>query len=687
MHDKSNRSIGGLAALLPVEWIAQHDFAGNVTSQRLAPRAAIYARRSVLDPRDISMERQITECTGHVRSLGACFDAGAHLYTDPDSSGATMAGRAALKSLLAAARKRLFDAVVVEAVDRLGRDLSDLCQIHRLLDHFGIQIHVAHHGRLSIRELVMFGLQAQQQRERFLEACREGRRMAAAAGRLIGAWHMYGYDRKRDGHGWTKNKTEALVIRRAAELVGSGMHRNAVAKLFNAEGIQAPGSGTWTGRSFFRGPGESPGLLERLILKGQFVWRESNPSASHASRIEIDVPELAIIDVALFDRINSEQQARRVPASSRSDGQRFLSGILKCTCGASMVASSSKAWHRGSYRCDAKARRGTCDARNSITIVEADRRVLQILHDDILHPDHLDEWNLTWKIEHDKRSRSAVVERERLSMRVLASKAALDREDSRNVGDDSPKQFAARARRERKHQKLLRAVEDLDTTDDPIFVSAEEASALRSAVANLRKHLPCVACTTRDRATVERLRELLMQVVVQRHHEGSLTLRCRLAGSEVMVEAGGVRDPLSGLWIERTFPKPRKGRLAHTEAVLRLHEIAEEGRLALTDEEWKAVAHLFDRFHRTNLGARGYADAMIFLAATGLPRSLLPERHAVSRIHVGRIREYGIWPRLLRILEEMGSDLLKSLDQTRFADLPSGARCWCRNKQRSSERE
>ena len=42
--------------------------------------------------------------------------------------------------LMDAARTRAFDVVVVEALDRLSRDMEDLAGIHKRLSFFGIEI-------------------------------------------------------------------------------------------------------------------------------------------------------------------------------------------------------------------------------------------------------------------------------------------------------------------------------------------------------------------------------------------------------------------------------------------------------------------------------------------------------------------------------------------------------------------
>ncbi|HYF53367.1 MAG TPA: recombinase family protein [Salinarimonas sp.] len=89
-------------------------------------RAAIYARYSSDQQRDASIEDQVEVCRRYAAAHGMSVTA---VFEDRAISGANSA-RPGYRALLEAARRGGFDAVIVEALDRLARKLSDLAAAH-----------------------------------------------------------------------------------------------------------------------------------------------------------------------------------------------------------------------------------------------------------------------------------------------------------------------------------------------------------------------------------------------------------------------------------------------------------------------------------------------------------------------------------------------------------------------------
>jgi len=85
--------------------------------------AAIYARFSTELQNEKSTEDQIALCrtyaARHQLNIVAIFE-------DKARSGASVFGRDGLMQLMDAARQNLFTVVIVEALDRLSRDMEDL---------------------------------------------------------------------------------------------------------------------------------------------------------------------------------------------------------------------------------------------------------------------------------------------------------------------------------------------------------------------------------------------------------------------------------------------------------------------------------------------------------------------------------------------------------------------------------
>jgi site-specific DNA recombinase len=105
--------------------------------------AAIYARFSTELQNEKSTEDQIALCrtyaARHQLNIVATFE-------DKARSGASVFGRDGLMQLMDAARQNLFSVVIVEALDRLSRDMEDLAGIHKRLSFQGIEIQAVHDG-------------------------------------------------------------------------------------------------------------------------------------------------------------------------------------------------------------------------------------------------------------------------------------------------------------------------------------------------------------------------------------------------------------------------------------------------------------------------------------------------------------------------------------------------------------
>lgn len=133
--------------------------------------AAIYARFSTELQNEKSTEDQIALCRGyavrHQLDVVATFE-------DKARSGASVFGRNGLMQLMDAARQHRFTVVIVEALDRLSRDMEDLAGIHKRLSFQGIEIQAVHDGTADSILIGIRGLVGQMQRE-------DGAKKSAAA--------------------------------------------------------------------------------------------------------------------------------------------------------------------------------------------------------------------------------------------------------------------------------------------------------------------------------------------------------------------------------------------------------------------------------------------------------------------------------------------------------------------------
>lgn len=99
-------------------------------------RAVIYARYSSENQREASIEDQVCVCTARIGAEGWTLVA---TYTDYAQSGANRL-RVGYQKLLENARKREFDVVVAEALDRLSRDQEDTAALYKQLSFANVTL-------------------------------------------------------------------------------------------------------------------------------------------------------------------------------------------------------------------------------------------------------------------------------------------------------------------------------------------------------------------------------------------------------------------------------------------------------------------------------------------------------------------------------------------------------------------
>jgi site-specific DNA recombinase len=152
-------------------------------------RAAIYARFSTDLQNERSIEDQIALCRDYTSREGMNV---VEVYEDKARSGGSVMGRGGLLPLLDEARDQSFDVVVVEALDRLSRDMEDLAGIHKRLSFLGIEIRAVHEGVVNTVLVGLRGLVRQLYREDNAHKVRGGLAGRVSQGLNAGG-RAYGY--------------------------------------------------------------------------------------------------------------------------------------------------------------------------------------------------------------------------------------------------------------------------------------------------------------------------------------------------------------------------------------------------------------------------------------------------------------------------------------------------------------
>ena len=365
-------------------------------------RCAIYARYSSDLQRLTSIEDQLRRCREYAAQQGWTVVED-FVRCDQARSAATLAGREALQSLLAASKMypAAFDCLMVDDTSRLARYLPDVLKMNDSLQYHGVFIYAVAQ-RLDCREktsrplLTLHGMMDEQFLVSLGEKVHRGQEGRALNGFQPGG-KCYGYrnvpieDLSRSGkYGrfaisgvkLEVAEEEATVVRRIFEMYAGGTSQAAISKTLNAEGVPAPNPPrtrpvrAWCVSSIFE-------MLRNERYRGVFVWnrtkKERNPETGRKTsrpRPEsdwkrIDVPNWRIVSEELWERAQARKRfagkhfsASHLGGFHRTErSKRYIfSGFLVCgLCGSKMVIASGSG-KRGyvKYGCPSHRYRGTC---------------------------------------------------------------------------------------------------------------------------------------------------------------------------------------------------------------------------------------------------------------------------------------------------------------------------------------
>ncbi len=355
----------------------------------MTTRAVIYARYSSANQRDASIEDQVRTSKAWIRQKAwTCVE----VYADHAISGATRL-RPGYQKLLEDARAGRFDVVVAEALDRLSRDQEDVAGLYKHLTFAGIKLVTLAEGEVSELHVGLKGTMNALYLKDLAQKTWRGLEGRVRQGRS-GGGNAYGYEvvREVDGHGDPLhggrriNEAQAAIVRRILMEFADGKSPRAIAKTLNAEGIPGPNGGAW-GPSTINGNKErGTGILNNELYIGRLVWNRlryvKNPSTgTRISRLNPpeawvvhQVPELRIVDQALWDRVKERQKAISKPTRpdcreprpfwAQTRPRYLFSGLMKCgSCGGSYVKISANL-----FGCATARDKGTAVCGNLLTV-------------------------------------------------------------------------------------------------------------------------------------------------------------------------------------------------------------------------------------------------------------------------------------------------------------------------------
>jgi site-specific DNA recombinase len=468
-------------------------------------RAAIYARYSSDLQRPASIDDQVRRCREEITRRGWREEA---LYSDREVSGLVSQGRSPYQRLLAAARAREVDVVVVDELSRLSRDTEEQAGLRKRLQFWGVHLRtldgidtVASPQSAGPMMLVK-ALMNEAELEANAHRSRRGLEGRVLAGQHAGG-AIYGYrtravhaDKPGDppgtgqvtGYDYLIHPEEAETVRRIFRLYADGVSTRQIVALLNAEGVLPPGARwrnrlgarrTWSHSAIAGDRRIGTGILNQCKYDGRLVWNRSTwpkdpeRDGKQVRRnlpaddwVEVDAPHLRIVPRELWEAVKARQEHRSregLQSAAHWRSQRLLSGLLVCgKCGGSYVLRGAN-----TYACSTRQNRGAvvCDCIVTVDAAAAERAVLGELEDLFCTDGFLDR--LVEQVQQQWRQARAAHTQHRTPLEALREQLAGAEGEIRNlvkaiargalVDDLADGMRAAETRRDRLRQEIAAA--------------------------------------------------------------------------------------------------------------------------------------------------------------------------------------------------------------------------------------
>ena len=390
-------------------------------------RAAIYARFSSELQNARSIDDQVELCRSYCGREGYAPVA---VFSDRAMSGATTVGRAGLDGLLAGAAKQQFSVVVVEALDRLSRDMADLATIYKMLRFAGVQLIAVHDGKADEVAIGVRGLVGALYLTDLAHKTRRGLAGKLKQGMRDGGL-PYGYRPILGRPGEHEiYEPEAAVVREVFKRYVGGDTPREIAAHLNRQGVAPVRGRAWNASTINGSTKRASGMLSNEVYAGRIVWNRvgkvKNPmTGKRVPRINdraewhrVEAPHLRIVDESVFQAVAARQEDRRNGPQSRATPgpKRMLSGLLRCACCGSGIVSAGSDHGRPVAQCTRVRESGDCTNRRKVYLDTIEEAVVTGLRDYLRHP----------KVIKDA-VREYHVERRRLAVESAQERGAVER--------------------------------------------------------------------------------------------------------------------------------------------------------------------------------------------------------------------------------------------------------------------
>jgi len=327
-------------------------------------RIGIYSRKSVETDTGESIKNQIKFCKEYFQRHGDCkFE----IFEDEGFSGGNI-DRPSFKRMMELIKLKQFDVVAVYKIDRIARNIVDFVNIFDELENFGVQLVSITEGfdpstpagRMMMLLLASF---AEMERMNIAQRVKDNMNELAKMGRWSGGTPPKGYITEKaieNGKKVTYLRlidTEAFYVKECFRKYAEGLSTYAISKylkekyniiypdktiyniilnptylISSEEGSRYLNSMGYTVFGEANGNGYLP-YNRRPRTKGTKSWNDKSKFVGVSKH-------QGIVDLPLWIRVQEVLNARnRDSIKDRASEVTYLSGLIKCKCGASMCVN------------------------------------------------------------------------------------------------------------------------------------------------------------------------------------------------------------------------------------------------------------------------------------------------------------------------------------------------------------
>ncbi len=392
-------------------------------------RIALYARYSSELQKDRSIEDQFALLRQFAQRQGWHI---VETFEDRAQSGSSMIGRDGIFSMMQRAKAHSFDAVLVESLDRLSRDVGDLDSLFKRLTHWGVRIETMHEGTTDRLKVGIRGIVGAVYLQDLAQKVRRGMAGQAREGKVVGG-RAYGYRAVPGKPGEMQIiEAEADIVRRIFAEYIAGRSPKMIAHGLNAESVPAPRGTLWKGNSILGDSDRAYGILRNEIYIGQPIWNKvsyrHDPDTSQRSYVVnpredwIFGPRserLRIVDDATFEAAAKmiERHSRKPPGAAKRS-KHLLSGLLKCgVCGQSFI---SKGTYKNGVRveCSTSRESGSCSHNRTYYLEAITKLVFEGLSDRLRSPEAIRIYLEEYRAERQRLAEKEGRDRDKLARQL-----------------------------------------------------------------------------------------------------------------------------------------------------------------------------------------------------------------------------------------------------------------------------